>query len=411
MTSYFEFPVSLRLVLVTRRYWPLVDETENLLASMAAEFARQGVQVTVLTARKQADWPERVVCQGVPIVRLWHPPPEVCGEFRYRRALTRWLRMHASEFDLAYVCGLRRDAGAALAAARSAGFPVVLRAERAGLSGDLHWQLEARGGARLKRACYQADALVAPCRAVEREFIAAGYPRGRIHRLTNGVPMVPTRTADDRLAARVALAEEHVWLEMLPQAPLAVAAGPLEESHGFNHLVAGWPGIVARWPNARLWIVGQGSCRGKLLTQIEALGMSSWITLPGAFDELEDVLAAADLFVLPALEEGMSPALLQAMAMGLPIVATDIPAHRELIVANEHGLLVPAEDSDALTAAMECLLDDPALATQLGWAARTRVEREFSFDRMVEEHLSLFESLRAGLPPSHAAALAAVPRA
>lgn len=383
---------SLRIVVLARRFWPIVDETESLLTSLAVELVRRDVQVTILTTRAQPEWPERIVCQGLPVVRL-RRPPRPCAVLRYRRAICRWLVDQADDFDLLYVSGLRHEAAAAMAAANQTGLPVVLRAERAGLWGDCCWQLEAPGGAAIKRRCFQADVLIAPSRAIERELIAAGYPRNRIRYVPNGVePRLP-RTAQDRLAAREALAEEHLWLEMQPQAPLVVAIGPLEETQGYEHLLRGWPNVVARWPNARLWIVGQGSRRGALLTQIEAAGMSSWVALPGAFDHLDDLLAAADLFVHPVLEDGMSPALLNAMSAGLPIVATDIPANQELISSHQHGLLVPAEDASALAEAMSQVLEDPALAIDLGQAAAGRVQQEFSLSRMVDSHLELFASL------------------
>ncbi|HEX5446473.1 MAG TPA: glycosyltransferase, partial [Pirellulales bacterium] len=99
-----------------------------------------------------------------------------------------------------------------------------------------------------------------------------------------------------------------------------------------------------------------------------------------------------DVFVLPSLEEGMSLALLEAMAMGLPVIATAIPAN-EVLVNDQVGRLAPTRDPAALASAISTLLMDRETAARLGRAGRARVAGRFSLDKMVTEHLQLFERL------------------
>jgi glycosyltransferase involved in cell wall biosynthesis len=271
--------------------------------------------------------------------------------------------------------------------------PVVLRAEGAGRTGDCVWQLEAACGRRIKYRTMEADALVAPSRAIERELKAAGFPRPRIHYLPNGVAVPPAREPADRVAARVALGAVDPALNPADRAPLAIYAGRLHEAKGLADLVAAWEAIVARRPNARLCLAGEGPFRGALAEQIEVGGLEGRVVLAGAFDHVDELLAAADLFVLPSHQEGMSLALLEAMAAGLPIVATDIPGNRDLLSSGRHALLVPPRDPAALAAAIERLLDEPELGARLGAAARGRVAEEFSLAKCVDEHVALFERL------------------
>ena len=163
--------------------------------------------------------------------------------------------------------------------------------------------------------------------------------------------------------------------------------------------MAAWQPIVARWPNARLWLVGEGPFEKTLREWIDVRNLSGRVVLAGVFDNVDELLTAADLFVLPSLEEGMSLAMLEAMATGLPIVATDIPGNREIVTHGEHGLLVPPTDVHSLSTAIERLLDDRRLAARLANAARDRARQHFSVAETVDRHLELFEDL-IGAGPS-----------
>ena len=383
----------LRLVIVTRRFWPLVGGPERLLANLAVELAGRGCAVTVLTPRWRAAWPTQIRFHGVPVTRLPHAPEGRWGMLRHLRLLARWLRAHAARYDLVYVSTLRHEAYVALRAA-GAGTTVVVRAERAGRRGDCAWQAEATCGTRIKRRCMTAAALVAPSPAVEQELIAAGYPAAHIRYVPNGVPIPPPRTPAAKAVARAVLGEAHAALNLPDDAPLAVYTGRLSHDKGLKPLVIAWRQVLARWPSARLWLAGEGSEQTALQRQIEVLNLSGRVLLAGVFDTVDELLAAADLFVAPSLEVGTAVSLMEAMAAGLPIVAADTAGHRPWITDGQHGLLVPGDDACALAAAIQRLLDEPELAARLGAAAHRRAA-EFSLARMADQHLALFESLRS----------------
>ena len=119
-------PFSARLVLVTRRFWPLVGGAETVMANLAAELAARGVGVTLLTARWQNDWPAELTYRGEPVVRVPNPALRGWGTWRYMKAIDRWLRENRDSYDLVYVSMLKHDAYAALGAVAGSG-PVVLR--------------------------------------------------------------------------------------------------------------------------------------------------------------------------------------------------------------------------------------------------------------------------------------------
>ena len=382
----------LRLVMVTRRFWPLVGRAESVLGRLAVELADRGHRVTVVTAKWQPNWPANVRFHEVPVVRLPCPPRGGFSTYRYVRSLIRWLRSHRKDYDLIYISGLKHEA---YAATRAVGrrLPVVLRAERAGREGDCLWQLDARGGRRIKAACLHASAFLGTSRPIVDELEAAGYPRSRIHDLPNGVPILPPSNSTAKQSARRVLQSANASLTLPEQTPLAVYAGRLDRSRRLKYLVAAWRTIVDRWPNARLWLVGMGADQPALLRQIEERNLTGRVLPIGVFHGIEDVLAAADLFVTPSTEPGVSVALLEAMAAGLPVVAADTPSHRSVLTDQQDGLLTPPDDANALATAMFRLIDRPKLAGALGYAARARADGQFSLAKMADRHVSLFQRL------------------
>ncbi len=382
-----------RLVLASRRFWPLVGGAEVMMARLAAGFCARGAQTTLLTARWQADWPAEIEHRGVRIVRLPNPGRRFWGTWKYMRAISAWLQANRSRFDLAYVSMLKHDAYAAVGAASKLHFPVVLRAEGAGLTGDCHWQLEANFGRRIKKRCQQADAFVAPSPAIERELIAAGYPRERIRYLPNGVQTPPEREATSQVEARASLALADAAFAVAPGAPIVLYTGRLHAGKGLDYLLLAWAKVVQQAPAARLWIVGEGEFRPKLAALIGSLGIGGSARLAGAYDDVEEFLVAADVFVLPSLEEGLSLSLLEAMAEGLGVAATDIPANRLLVRDGEEGRLFAPADAASLANVLLELLRDPGLVARLGARARESVRATYSFDRLVDDHLQLFNRL------------------
>jgi glycosyltransferase involved in cell wall biosynthesis len=119
------------------------------------------------------------------------------------------------------------------------------------------------------------------------------------------------------------------------------------------------------------------------------------VVLPGAFDDVQEILQAADAFVYPVLEAGTAMAPLEAMAAGLPVVASDIPDNRHLLADGAAGMLVPPEDPSALASAIGQVLDSAELAEDLGRPARQRATEAYSLDALVDWHAELFRDLAA----------------
>ena len=373
-----------RIALVTRRYPPLVGGAERFLSYLAPALAGAGAEVVVLTSAipgRPGLEAEEIRPAGHPrlrVVRLPTVRARFVGTLLYMRGLRDWFARNP--VDLAYVSMLKHDAYVALGAGRRLGFPVVLRPEGAGATGDLAWQGWGRFGRAIGRRCRRADLVVSISPAISAELVAAGYDRAKIRMLPNGVPIPaePWRPRPD-------------WRT----APRAAFVGRLAPEKGLDVLIDAWPIVRARHPDARLVLIGEGPMRPELERQVDRLGLRGAVDLPGASSDPGEALRDSDLFVLPSREEGMSMALLEAMALAVPSVATAIPGNLGLIADGLHGRLAPPGDPEALAAAILDQWADPGLARPrtMAGASRLRVEAEFSIGAVARRHLDLFRSL------------------
>jgi glycosyltransferase involved in cell wall biosynthesis len=365
-----------KIALITRRYPPLVGGAEKALGYLAAALDRTGAEVVVVTsaipgrsiATDPADRPR--------VIRLPTSRLRFVGTYMYMNNLKKWLYNH--DIDIAYVSMLKHDAYVAVGAGVRRGFPVVLRPEGAGATGDLAWQKRGRFGATIGGRCRFADAYVSISAAIERELVAEGYDRKRIHSLPNGVPI-----------PEIAWKPRGASLDRVR----ATFVGRLAVEKNLEKLVDAWRIVVKRRPGAELTLLGEGPMRVKLEERIRSLDLTDSVRLPGAVENPLIFLKDSDLFVLPSIEEGMSVALLEAMALGLPIVASAIPGNRAILEDCVHGRLADPADPEALAGTIERSLDDYETSIRLGEAARRRAIERHSIEAVAQNHLRFFQSI------------------
>ena len=143
----------------------------------------------------------------------------------------------------------------------------------------------------------------------------------------------------------------------------------------------------------RLVMVGSGPLRDDCLAILRAGGAAELAWLPGERTDVPDVMRGLDCFVLPSMAEGVSNTILEAMACGLPVVATDVGGNAELVDARHTGLLVRPGDVESMSDALACLSTEPTLARAMGVAGRERAERCFSLDAMVAAYRDMYTRL------------------
>lgn len=146
--------------------------------------------------------------------------------------------------------------------------------------------------------------------------------------------------------------------------------------------------------NARLMMIGDGPLKNDAQAILDEAGCSELAWLPGARDDVPDIMRQMDIFMLPSLSEGISNTILEAMATGLPVIATRVGGNAELVDENETGLLVPPADPEAMAQGMIRYLEHPRLISRHGNTARQKAEKSFSMDAMVSAYLQVYDGRR-----------------
>jgi len=174
---------------------------------------------------------------------------------------------------------------------------------------------------------------------------------------------------------------------------LIAAAGQLIPRKGHRYLLQAAAELGADEDRLRVLIFGEGYLHNQVQTEAEALGIADIVTLAGFREDLDDYVGCFDIFVHPALAEGLGVAALKAAAAGVPVIGFEAGGIREAVVHDETGILVPAEDTGALRQAIAHLMNDKDLRTRLGQAGKKRMQSDFSIATMAEKHVALYESV------------------
>jgi glycosyltransferase involved in cell wall biosynthesis len=182
-------------------------------------------------------------------------------------------------------------------------------------------------------------------------------------------------------------------LELGPADLLIVAIGNLYPVKGHIHLLEALALLADQFPGLHVAIAGRGELERALLARADELRLRDRFHLLGLRSDIANLLAGADVFVLPSLSEGLPLALLEAMMAGRPIVATDVGEVSVALADGAAGVLVPPADTSALAAALARLLSDPSEARRLAEAAGRRAAAEYVLCQMVERYASLYTQL------------------
>jgi sugar transferase (PEP-CTERM/EpsH1 system associated) len=167
---------------------------------------------------------------------------------------------------------------------------------------------------------------------------------------------------------------------------------PLTLVRAFLELLGTMPGGRDK---LRLVLVGDGPLRAHAAALLDAAGAADLAWLPGSRDDVPELMRALDLFVLPSLAEGISNTILEAMATGLPVVATHVGGNAELVVNGVTGRLVPPADPVAMAKVLQEYVERPERMRAHGRAARARIEQEFTLEAMVQRYMALYNELLA----------------
>ncbi len=286
-------------------------------------------------------------------------------------AAARWIRraILVNGVDIVHAHTAHAVALAAMASRRTPARMVLTRRTAFRLRGNPFTRWKYR----------RAAAMIAISRRVKAELVAGGMNEANIEVIPSGVPI-------DRRVIPGPRAE----LGVPEDAPRVVMVGALTHEKDPLTFVRGVAAARERLGAIRAMVVGDGPLREAVKSEIARLSIGDTLQLTGHRADADSMIAAADLLALSSAQEGLGSVLLDAMALGKPVVATDAGGIPEVVVPGETGLLVPIGDHRALGEAIACVLSDRELAAQLTAGARARAPL-YSMDEVVARTAALYE--------------------
>ncbi len=372
---------TLRVAMIIQRYYPHVGGAERQVAALAPLLQAQGIALIVLTRRYDRTLPAFEQVASVPVYRLPMPGPKALAALSFtvtsQWVLKRW-RPH-----LIHAHELLSPTTVALTAKRLFGVPVVAKVLNGGALGDIaKLQQRPAGQRRLALLQQQVDRFIVISQEIDEELATVGVPVAKRAFIPNGVDLEqfqPVSTAQQQ-ALRQQLG--------LPSGLLLLFTGRLTAQKRLDLLLDCWPAVHAQQPDATLLLLGAGD-EGATL---KARGVAGVRFLPPV-DKVAPYLQAADLFVLPSAAEGLSNALLEAMATGLPVLATKVGGAGELIAHGHNGWLIPPNAPVPLREGLQHLLADAPLRGQIGRAARQTVAEAYALPTIADRLQRLYRGL------------------
>ena len=371
-----------RVLMVIGQFWPILGGAEVQCQRLSSELARQRYDVTVLTGRNQGSSPSEETLDGYQVIRCAiFPIPKLRNlSFLLSLAWSLWRLRHT--YDIIHVYQALRPASVATVMGRLLGKPVIIKVSGGGKGSDIT-RMRKRGNRDffslwdplLWRPIKWCDRIIAVSSEIKEELNQAGFAPEKVVSIPHGVA-VDTYPKSSEMTAR----SETV------QATCVAGLRPIK---GVDVLLD----AARRVQGVHFHVVGDGPQLRQLLTMKTTLGLDGVVTFHGRREDVAEFLARAHIAVFPSRAEGMSNALLEAMAQGLPCVATAVGGNRDMIQDGFNGLLVPSEDPDALAQAILHLAADSGLRASLGLEAWQTVRERYNLPTVAAQYDSLYAQL------------------
>lgn len=256
---------------------------------------------------------------------------------------------------------------------------------------------------RLKRRLANAlfsrlpQGLYAVSEDLRRSMIGEGFSSERLEVITNGVEVGPAPSEEQRREGRALLGLEA-------SATVVGSVARFDPVKELTVAVAGFEALAKVDPQARLVLVGDGAEEARIREEVARRGLAEQVVLPGYRADARAIMAGFDIYLNSSQSEGISLTLLEAMAAGLPIVATRVGGNPEVVIDGRTGILVARGDAAAAGAALRSLAGDPARARSLGAAGRARLEERFSLEAMIAAYRRVYRRALEGAEPCAASA-------
>jgi glycosyltransferase involved in cell wall biosynthesis len=367
--------------IITRRFWPYCGPLEMEAADVAQAIAQAGHQVEVLTIHWEKGWPSSFRFREIDVTRFSRRLGGPWGMFRYLRDLNAYV--HEAQFDQLIIYGLADESWAVLRNFLYT-IPLGLRLDR----NDWHIFASRRFHFRQRRFLKQLARIWVDDAETSRLLEQAQIP-AEILEVVPPCIQIPAdfeRSSGHKTTLRTSLSDTHPILELEPHYPFVLCASTQGEA-GIDTLLSAWKQVLGQHPRARLWILGEGPQQEATWQKVCELQISHSVAMPGQFDQIEELLVAADLYVHATVSDVPCHRLARAMACGACIVALESQFTRHWIEHGRSGILTP-NSPQSMADSIVTAINHADRRSSLGSAAQL-VGQQFFVDRWVDRFVSL----------------------
>jgi len=389
-----------RVCVVSPLYHPTLGGLGKQAQLLTERLAREGVKVFVI-ARRMKGMPPAVFSPGVKVFRAWSTKPyhhtfenisvaNIVVSLTFSVSCAFLLVRHARKYDIAHYHSAGLPLFITLPLLKLMGKKVVAKVAAAKV-GTEAGAMKGRYfglGTLIAKMLRTVDAYVATTAEIEEGLMGEGIQKERINRITNFVDFSlfsPPKADTVKKALRRSLCCED--------APTVLFTGRFIPRKGIGVLLEAWEKVVVEVPGAKLLMLGDGMLLPEMKEKAESLAIADSAQFLGHVDNVADFLRTADIYVFPSLQEGMPNALLEAMACGLPAIASRIGGVVDVIRDGENGLLVTPADASGLAEALVRLLRDGAFRRDIGTRAYETIRHFYTLDAVVPAYTGLYRRL------------------
>ena len=366
--------------MIIQDYLPRLGGAEKQLAALAPLLNKHGIEIEILT-RRYPGLARFEFIDGVPVYRLPIFKTKALASLIFTlTALPVIRRLHP---DIIHAHGLLSPTTTAVMAKRLLGIPVVSKSLRGGILGDLErLKNNPFGHRRLKMLQKHVDMFITISKEIRDELVKNGISPERCVFIPNGVKLDRFQPVsnNDKKILRKQLG--------LPDGPLVIFTGRLETEKRVDQLIQIWLQVQKRYADAHLLILGTGSQAEKLKRTA-----GEGILFGGLVGDTAPYLQTADLFVLPSISEGLSNALLEALATGLPVVVTPTGGTTDIVRHKVSGWLVQNYNPQDLLKGILAFLDNQSLRESCAHEGRSYVVENYSLINTADNLCKLYQSV------------------
>jgi glycosyltransferase involved in cell wall biosynthesis len=377
-----------RVVVLTPYFRPIVGGVESNAERLARYLQQHGFAVRVLTKRVTKNLPDVEDMDGVPIERIGpYGDRAAAGKWLLLPQVAEWLGRERSTYDVVCCIDYRGTGVAAIGAGLLTRRPAVFQAQTTGvLSGENmdpaleRWKIDPKGpigrlAKAVPRSIYRrADAFACISRDIEREALACGIARERVHYLPNAIDMARFRPAADEEKLRL-----RQQLGVSTDAVVCLFVGRLSREKGLMDLMEAWRSVangllLVGGPDmdGHPWNVGPAA-----RAFVDRHQLAASVRFLGSVDDVASLLRVADVAIQPSHFEALGLSAIEALASGVPVIASAIGGLLDFMMDGENGLLCPPKDPSSLAGAIRALVDDEPLRRRLASRARASVLAEY----------------------------------